>query len=151
MKQFTMKMNDDYQRPVVNLQKWHHFNAMIDSGALLPVWIDSEELLMATGATLIRNKINFGGIGGMVTGKMYQIPDFVLGELVYPNMHILCYPMKMSRCQILISSTMFDHLRCELDYENRAVNVTVPDKESTIRNLRILDRDGHLVVLCESA
>lgn len=151
MKQFTMPMNDDYQRPVVNLRKWHHFNAMIDSGAVLPVWIESEELLKATGATLVKDNVIFGGVGGEVTGKMYQIPDFTLGELVYPNMHILCYPMEMRRCHILMSSTMFDHLRCELDYENRSVNITVPDKESIVRNLRIIDKDGHLYVLCQSA
>ena len=151
MKQFILKMNDDFQRPVFTLRKWYNFDAMFDTGALLPVWIGNEELLKGIGAALIKADVEFGGIGGKVMGKLYQIPYVTLGELVYPNMHILFYPMEMNGCHMLLSSTMFDHLRCELDYENRTLTVTIPDTESPVRDLRIYDDNGKLYVLCQSA
>ena len=43
MKQFTLELYDNIQRPVVYLPDWHKFNAMLDTGALFPVWVDDEE------------------------------------------------------------------------------------------------------------
>lgn len=46
---------------------------------------------------------------------------------------------------------MFQHLRYEIDDENHKFNVTIPDRESCIRNLKIQDKNGKLHVLCNSA
>ena len=151
MKQFTMQLYQDLQRPTIPLPDWHNFDAMLDTGALFPVWIDDEELLIKTGAKLVKDEVIFGGIGGKVIGKLYQLPYFKLGELIYPNMHILCYPMENRTCHMLLSSTMFSGLRCEIDYENYKLNVTIPDGQQITRNLVIRDSNGKLHVACQSA
>ena len=151
MKQFTIPTYKDLQRPTMPLEKWFDFDAMLDTGALFPVWVDDEELLKATGATLVKDPVEFSGIGGRAEGKLYQIPYFQIGELIFPNMHIICYPMESRTCHLLLSSTMFYGLRCEIDYENFCLNVTIPDRETEVRNLHIEDKDGHLYVLCQSA
>ena len=51
---------------------------------------------------------------------------------------------------MLLSATMFSHLRYEVDDENHRLNVTVPDSQSCVRNLTIKDENGHLQVLCTS-
>lgn len=49
---------------------------------------------------------------------------------------------------MLFSATMFSHLVYEIDDQNHQLNITVPDKESVIRNLIIRDIDGNLQVFC---
>lgn len=151
MKQFTVSLDESLQRPVMRLADWYGFDAMLDTGAIFPIWIDSEELLKATGATLVMKEAEFGGIGGRATGNVYQLPYFKIGELIFPNMHIICYPMEKKNCHLLLSSTMFYGLRCEIDFENHKLNVTIPDKQPQVRTLRIEDQNGHLHVFCQEA
>ena len=37
MKQFTLDLNENIQKPVARLVDWHQFNVMLDTGALFPV------------------------------------------------------------------------------------------------------------------
>lgn len=52
---------------------------------------------------------------------------------------------------MILSASMFQHLRYEVDDENHKFNVTIPDKESNVRNLVVETRDGKIFVLCNSA
>lgn len=147
MKQFTLKLNENVQRPVARLSDWHQFDVMLDTGALFPVWVDTEEALQDLGATCINPSVSFGGFGGKVYGKLYKLPMFPFGELLYPGLPVISYPIELP-CQMLLSVSMFSHLRYEIDDENHCLNITVPDGQSTVRNLTIWDENGHLRVLC---
>ena len=46
MKQFTIDLNENMQRPVAKLSDWHQFNVMLDTGSLFPVWVDEEKALI---------------------------------------------------------------------------------------------------------
>ena len=35
----TLKLYSEYQRPVVKLEQFHNLKAMIDTGAVYPVWM----------------------------------------------------------------------------------------------------------------
>ena len=54
MRQFTLELNKNIQRPVAKLSDWHQFNVMLDTGALFPVWVDDEEVLTDMGAECIK-------------------------------------------------------------------------------------------------
>ena len=64
MKQFTLGLYDNIQRPVVFLENWHKYDAMLDTDALFPVWIAEEETLEKLGAMCVENDVPFGGFGG---------------------------------------------------------------------------------------
>ncbi len=149
MKQFSLQLYDNIQRPVVYLPEWHKFDAMLDTGALFPVWVDDEDILDDLGAECIKEYVEFGGIGGRAKGKLYKLPYLKLGELIYPELPIVAYNLEVP-CQLLLSATMFSKLRYEVDDENHMLNVTIPDKQSCVRNLTIRDENGHLQVLCVS-
>lgn len=149
MKQFTLELNKNIQRPVAKLSDWHQFNAMLDTGALFPVWVDDEEVLIDMGAECINESVEFGGFGGKARGKLYRLPFFKLGELIYPDFPVIAYKIEIP-CQMLLSASMFSHLRYEIDDENHNLNITVPDSQSCVRNLTIWDENGHLQVLCVS-
>ena len=45
MKQFTLPLKKNTQRPVVVLNEFYDLEVMLDTGALFPVWVEDEELL----------------------------------------------------------------------------------------------------------
>ncbi len=49
MKQFTLPLLSDVQRPIAKLEKFFRIRAMVDTGAVLPVWVSHEEDVKAIG------------------------------------------------------------------------------------------------------
>ena len=86
MKQFSLRLNKANQRPIAILREWHKFSAMVDTGALYPVWVEDTKIL--------------------------------------------------------------DNLKAERISDR--INITIPDEESTVRNVRIYREDGMLRILCSS-
>lgn len=151
MRQFTLGLNKANQKPIVELKTWYNFDALLDTGALFPVWTAAESLITKVGGTLIKQGITFGGFGGQTTGNLYQLEKFVLGDLVFPNMAIVtCNDLKDVPYQLILSAAMFCNLIYEIDDRNKKFNVTIPDGESIVRKLAIEDSSGRLHVLCGS-
>lgn len=150
MRQMTFRLDADFQRPVVKLMNFHGLDAMIDTGAVYPVWMNGEESLSKLGATKNRDSIEFGGLGGMTKGALYKIPIFQFGDLIYPNMGIIAHRSSFP-VPLLLPATMFSNLIYEINNKTHRLNVTVPDDESISRNLTIKDENGRLYVFCSSA
>lgn len=74
-----------------------------------------------------------------------------VGELIFPNMHIIANDELELSYNLILSATMFQHLIYEIDDKNHKLNITLPQGESNVRNLKIEDKNGHLHVLCNSA
>ena len=106
MKQFTLDLSKNVQRPVAKLTDWHQFNVMLDTGALFPVWVDEEDILLDLDAVCVKETVEFGGFGGNAKGKLYRLPYFKIGELVYPGLPVIAYQIELP-CQMLLSSSMF--------------------------------------------
>ena len=149
MKQFTLDLNENIQRPVARLADWHQFDVMLDTGALFPVWVDEEKALIKLGAECIKEKVTFGGFGGEAVGNLYKLPYFKIGELIFPGLPIISCKVK-APCHMILSASMFSKLRYEIDDEHHKLNVVIPDTQTTVRNLTIWDENGHLQVLCSS-
>lgn len=151
MRQFTLGLNKANQKPIIELKTWYNFDALLDTGALFPVWTAAEDLITHVGGTLIKKGILFGGFGGQTTGNLYQLNNFVLRDLIFPNMAIItCNDLKDVPYQLVLSSTMFTNLIYEIDDKNKKFNVIIPDSESIVRRLVIEDSNGRLHVLCIS-
>ena len=147
MKQFTLHTKEFVQRPIIILDNFFFLDAMLDTGAVLPVWVEDEELLKAMGGVPIAFHQPFGGFGGTTTGTLYRIPIFRCGELIYPEFPIIAAQIDLP-CQMLLSATMFSGLIYEVDDCNHRFNVTIPDHESHVRKLTIEDKNGKLHILC---
>ena len=152
MKQFTLDLAKDSLRPIVMLNNWNNFNALLDTGAYLPVWVADESVLQALGGECIRKGVNFGGFGGDTVGNLYKLPQLLVGDLIFPNMHIIaCKDLGSIPFQLILSATMFNGLIYEIDTFNHKLNITVPANESAVRNLKIEDSSGKLHVLTGSS
>ncbi len=151
MKQFTLNLNKQYQRPVVELKTWHHFEALLDTGAFFPIWTDEESILNMLGGRLLAENVSFGGFGGKTRGNLYELQSMIVGGLIYANIHIIaCKDLQDVPFQLILSATMFHGLIYEIDNKNHKLNLTIPDDEGLVRNLKIKDADGGLHILCHS-
>ena len=101
------------------------------------------------GAVLVKKSVSFTGFGGLATGNLYQFM-FRLGDLVFPSLPIVANSDISVPFSMILSATMFKGLLYEIDDSNHKFNVTIPDKESVIRNLKIESSDGKLHILCNS-
>ena len=147
MRQFTLRLREDGERPTVILAKFSHLHAMIDTGAVLPVWVSSEERLQSIGGVPIARNQPFGGFGGTAIGTIYRVPLFCIGNLMFPEFPLIASCIDLP-CQLILSATMFRGLIYEIDDCNHKFNVTIPDNESLVRKLTIEDKNGNLHVLC---
>ena len=146
----TLELIEKYQRPVVRLNKFHNIYAMIDTGAVYPVWMSGEERLRRLGAVKKKDSGPFGGLGGMTNGALYEIPALQLGDLIYPNMSIIAHRSDFP-VPLLLPATMFNNLIYEINNKTHHLNITVPDDESISRNLVIKYENERLYVFCASA
>lgn len=148
MKQFTLTLNRQYHRPIVQLHEWNDFEALLDTGALFPVWTDSARVLEKTGAVSMNTEAEFNGFGGKAKGILYKIPSIVIGQLVFPCMPIIaCKDLQNVPYQLILSATMFQGLMYEIDDKNHKLNITIPEGESNIRNLKVVDISGKMHIL----
>ena len=152
MRRFMLNLNSRYQRPVIQLSSWHNFEALLDTGAVFPIWTDEEDILSLIGGKLVKKDISFGGFGGEAKGSLYRLQNVVVGELIFPDIYMIaCKDLRDVPFQLILSATMFCGLIYEIDDKNHKLNITVPDGESIVRNLRIEDSAGRLHILAGSA
>lgn len=148
MKQMTLTLDNLQQRPVVLVGE--NMTALLDTGAYIPVWTDEESVLVEQlGATLLAEDVMFSGFGGQTSGNLYRV-TIQVGELFYPNMVIIVNNEMDVPFNLILSATMFQNLIYEIDDKNHKLNITVPDGESTVRNLHIVNSKGRISVLCSS-
>ena len=146
MKQFTLKLDKNRQRPVVLLS--NGLTALLDTGAYIPVWTDVEDILVSDmGAELIKENVPLSGFGGSTYGNLYKV-SIDIGGIFYPNMHIIANNDINAPFNLILSATMFDGLIYQIDTINHVLNIDIPDHESSIRNLRIENKHGKQLVLC---
>ena len=146
-----MALNDSFQRPIIYLNNWHGVNALLDTGALFPVWTASEKVLESLDGKMIQKGVAFSGFGGRTSGNLYKLKNMCVGKLIFPEMAIVsCSDLKDVPYHIVLSATMFKNLIYEIDDKNHKFNVAIPDNESNVRNLRMEDSNGRLHILCHS-
>lgn len=146
-----MNLVKDTSRPVVMLKNWNDFRALLDTGAYFPIWTADENILKDLGGSCIRKEVPFGGFGGETKGNLYVLPNMLVGDLIFSNIHIIaCSDLKETPFQLILCATMFRNLIYEIDDKNHKLNINIPDDESYIRNLTIKDSNGRWYVLCNS-
>ncbi|MBP3723048.1 MAG: hypothetical protein J6I62_07340 [Selenomonadaceae bacterium] len=138
-------------RPIVILPTFHNTRALIDTGAVFPIWCGKEKTLKGYGAEKILDSVPFGGFGGMTTGKLYRLPVFNFGCLIFPNMNIIVHEGFSITSPLILPATIFNNLIFEINNKLHTLKITIPDDESNVRNFIIREENGHLRVFVTSA
>ena len=145
MKQFSLNLLENFNKPFVYLENFFKIRALLDTGADFPVWSVDETFLEKIGGVKINSNISFGGFGGQTTGNLYRMKYFQLGNLIFPEMHIVAKKLNLP-CQMILSAPMFHDLIYEIDNLNHKLNITIPDGKSNVKNLVIYDKAGKMYV-----
>lgn len=96
----------------------------------------------------MRKNVPLSGFGGATSGNLYKV-TLDVGGILYPNMHIVANSELNVSFNLILSATMFDGLIYQIDTVNHVLNIDVPDNESSVRNLRVENKNGKQFVLCD--
>ena len=140
--QLTIPLDQYARRPIARLDWFHDCRALIDTGALFPVWTKNEALLLRLGACLIRKKVAFSGFGGKTSGSLYRV-SFSLYGLRYPDMPIVAKPINDLNCHLILSATMFDQMIYTIDTINKCLTIDTIDPQ-IVRLLKVSDEYGNI-------
>ncbi len=69
MKQFVLPLAQNTQRPIIRIENFFNIYSMLDTGALIPVWVGNEDILKDIGGKIIAYNQPFGGFGGEAKGR----------------------------------------------------------------------------------
>ena len=141
--QLTLKLDENARRPVIKLNWFYGCRALLDTGALFPVWTGSDTILCKLDAELIKEEVvSFGGFGGKAFGKLYKV-NFLFDKLMFIDMPIVVTQMQSLNCHIILPATMFDKMIYEIDTINHVLNIDTKDNQ-IVRILKVLEDGGKL-------
>ncbi len=108
-------------RPILRLDNlFPGCTALIDTGALFPVWTKSRGLLEALGAKIVKRNISFSGFGGDACGDIYTF-TLQLGKLIYPQMHIISCENNDIPGYFIFSATMFKNTVYTIGHDRKEI------------------------------
>lgn len=142
--QLDILLDQSARRPIARLDWFTGCRALIDTGALFPIWTKSESLLIKLGGRLEKHNVPFSGFGGMTYGHLYRI-NFNLNGLQYIDMPIVVKPMNDLNCHMILSATMFEKMVYTIDNINKHLSIDTKDNQ-IVRILRISDEYSRLSV-----
>ena len=136
-----------FRRPVIKL---YGENALIDTGAIVPVISVPVELMkLAWSATLIKEGVEIGGIGGQSQGDIYALKNFCVGDLVFDKIEVFVPHIPDTQFKYLLSATMFHNTKYSFDVQNtdnQIFTVQVPENEPLHRVFEVKDLEGKLYI-----
>lgn len=146
MREIKKRLVAEFQKPVISL---YGANALLDTGADIPVCYYPGVLTQHFHAKKIATNLSIGTFGEDVTGDVYEVPLFQIGDLYFPKLKFFVpIAVRSSEFLFILSASMFDKLIYEIDKEKDWLTIRVPDKESLERHIILYDKDGNPHILC---
>lgn len=142
MKEFSIPLLNKYERPIIKL---YNLSAMIDTGAVIPVFFISPVIIEKFFETkLILSNTSIGGLGGSEKGSVYSISEFKVGELTFENFEFFVPDEPKFRFQFLLSATLFYGMEYTFDTINGKFIVRMKDNQPLKRDFKVKNLDGKL-------
>ena len=149
---FTMRLDANSQRPVIILDQFKNYAALLDTGASFPVWVTDETLLRRLGGQLVKRNVVFHVFSDVpVKGNIYRIDNFPIGRILFKRFYFVASPDRSNKFQMLLSATVFRGLEYTINDKEHYLKVSFPDDEPCTRELILQDSAGRVTILCVSA
>ncbi len=141
------KLMGESLRPIIELDLFPGCLALIDTGAVIPVWTGEESQLAALkGARSTGRRESFSGFGGSVEGNIYEL------TLDFDGLYYIDLPIVASRMNdpwyIRLPATLFDHMIYTIDNIHGIVIFETPDNQP-VRHLKYQDMNGRTYILTQ--
>ena len=142
MKEFSIPMKKDYQRPVIEL---YNLPALIDTGSVIPVFsIFPSTLEKYFEIKLLLENESIEGFGGEERGSVYSIKNFKIGELIFNDFEVFVPTRPKIQFPFLLSSTLFYEMEYTFDTINGNFIVRMKDEQNFERDFKIKELNGKL-------
>ena len=142
MKEFSIPLKKDYQRPVIELYK---LPTLIDTGSVIPVFSIFPAVFEKYFETkLILENETIEGFGGKERGSIYSIKNFQVGELTFKDFEVFVPREPHVKFPFLLSATLFYGMEYTFDTINGNFIVRMNDNQNFEREFNIKDIHGKL-------
>ena len=142
MKEFSIPLKKDYQRPVIELYK---LPTLIDTGSVIPVFsIVPAVFEKYFESKLILNDGFIGGFGGEERGSVYSIKNFEIGKLIFKDFEVFVPRKPRLQFPFLLSATLFYGMEYTVDTINNNFIVRMKDEQNFERDFKIKELNGKL-------
>lgn len=142
MKEFSIPLAKDYQRPVIELYK---LPTLIDTGAVIPVFsIFPSTIEKYFEAKLIFENESIEGFGGKERGSVYSIKNFQVGELIFNDFEVFVPREPHIKFPFLLSATLFYGMEYTFDMINGKFTVRMKDEQNFERDFKIRQLNNKL-------
>ena len=135
MKEFSIPLKKDYQRPVIEL---YNLPTLIDTGSVIPVFSMYQPIFEKYFETkLILENESIEGFGGKERGSVYSIKNFQVGELIFNDFEVFVPREPRLKFPFLLSATLFYGMNYEIDNINGNFIVRMKDEQNFERDFKI--------------
>lgn len=142
MKEFSIPLKKDYQRPVIEL---YNLPTLIDTGSVIPVFsIFPSTIEKYFETKLILENESIEGFGGKEHGSVYSIKNFKIGELIFNDFEVFVPREPRVKFPFLLSATLFYGMEYTIDTINGNFVVRMKDDQNLEREFKIRDIHGKL-------
>lgn len=142
MKEFSIPLKKDYQRPVIEL---YNLSTLIDTGAVIPVFsMEVPNIQKYFETKLILDDGYIGGFDGIVKGSVYSIKNFQVGELIFNDFEVFVPKKPRLQYSFLLSATLFFGMEYTFDMINNNFIVRMKDEQKFEREFKIKNLNGKL-------
>jgi len=142
MKEFSIPLKKDYQRPVIEL---YNLPTLIDTGSVIPVFsIFPSTLEKYFEIALILENESIEGFGGKERGTIYSIKNFEIGNLIFRDFEVFVPIRPRVQFPFLLSATLFYGMEYTVDTINNNFVVRMKDEQKFEREFKIKELNGKL-------
>ena len=142
MKEFSIPMKKDYQRPIIEL---YNLPTLIDTGSVIPVFSIYPPILEKYfEIKLILENESIEGFGGKERGSVYSIKNFKIGELIFNDFEVFVPHDPHLKFPFLLSATLFYGMEYTVDTINNNFIVRMKDEQNFERDFKLKELHGKL-------
>lgn len=142
MKEFSIPLKKDYERPVIEL---YNLSTLIDTGAIIPVFsMEVSNIKKYFDIKLILQDGFIGGFDRIVRGSVYSIKNFEVGKLIFNDFEVFVPREPKVKYPFLLSATLFYGMDYEFDTINGNFIVKMKDEQKFERDFKIKELRGQL-------
>lgn len=140
------RLEDKTNRPIIKLDMiFSGCTALLDTGAIIPVWTKDVKLLQRLGGTLVKRNVGFAGFGGKTKGDLYNM-NLILDKIVFPKLPIIVHNDDSIPGYFLFSATMFKSMIYTIDDITKQFIVISPSNQ-VCQNIKVITNNGKISVL----
>lgn len=138
-------------RPIIELDSvFPGCRALIDTGALFPVWAAPETILLKLGATRDAKmpESSIGGFGGDSLGNIYRMTLEMKG-IYFIEMPFIAVEMPKSKFHIVLPATMFFGMNLNIDFATHTITIDTNSNQVSYNMHHRRNDDGSLTIFTQ--